>query len=281
HGERLELTIRPDDGFRIATVSGCGGLLAGETYTTGPITTSCTVTAAFARKTYTITAHAGAGGSDEPGSAEVGHGQRAAFDVLPDAGYRIAAVSGCAGDLVDRTYTTGPITAACSVTAAFEPDLVAPERFTAEPGDQQVTLNWDPVEMAEVYDVYRALEPFDPENYSVYEGGTLTLDVPAAPHVVTDLVNDTEYFFSVRARTGSVLGPPSALISATPHAMCFALPSDDPDVCSGNGVCIAEDTCQCEGLYTGRRCDQELVFAVGGGGSTLGLRVYRSICRAC
>lgn len=281
HGERLELTIRPDDGFRIATVSGCGGLLAGETYTTGPITTSCTVTAAFARKTYTITAHAGAGGSIEPGSAEVDHGQRAAFDVLPDAGYRIAAVSGCAGELVDRTYTTEPITAACSVTAAFEPDLAAPERFTAEPGDQQVTLNWDPVEMAEVYDVYRALEPFDPENYSVYEGGTLTLNVPAAPHVVTDLVNDTEYFFSVRARTGSVLGPPSALISATPHAMCFALPSDDPDVCSGNGVCIAEDTCQCEGLYTGRRCDQELVFAVGGGGSTLGLRVYRSICRAC
>src|SRR5690606_15154845 len=90
HGERLELTIRPDDGFRIATVSGCGGLLAGETYTTGPITTSCTVTAAFARKTYTITAHAGAGGSIEPGSAEVDHGQRAAFDVLPDAGYRIA-----------------------------------------------------------------------------------------------------------------------------------------------------------------------------------------------
>src|SRR5690606_16027636 len=27
HGDSLELTIRPDDGFRIATVSGCGGLL--------------------------------------------------------------------------------------------------------------------------------------------------------------------------------------------------------------------------------------------------------------
>lgn len=41
------LGILPDDGYRIESVSGCGGSLLGYTYTTAPVTSDCTVTATF------------------------------------------------------------------------------------------------------------------------------------------------------------------------------------------------------------------------------------------
>lgn len=263
HGESAQLTISPDDGYRIDTVSGCGGNLAGETYTTGAITANCTVNATFARRTYMVTTHAGAGGSIAPNSAEVEHGKQVTFNVIADAGHRIAKVSGCAGNLADGTYTTGAITADCSLTATFERSLTAPGNFAAEPGDRRITLRWDPVEGAEDYDVYHAREAFDPENYSVYEGGTLTPGVASAPHAVTDLMSNTEYFFSVRARAGATRGPLSALLSAKTFPMCFGLSSDSPGVCSGNGTCVAQDTCKCDGIYSGRRCDQEMIFDYG------------------
>jgi hypothetical protein len=41
------------------------------------------------------------------------------FTVTPNAGYQISSVTGCGGTLVDTTYTTGPITGNCTVTASF------------------------------------------------------------------------------------------------------------------------------------------------------------------
>ncbi len=40
-------TISPNSGYEINTVTGCGGSLAGSIYTTGPVTSACTVTASF------------------------------------------------------------------------------------------------------------------------------------------------------------------------------------------------------------------------------------------
>lgn len=48
----------------------------------------------------------------------------AAFAVQPMAGYHTASVTGCGGALSGSTYTTGPITANCSVTATFEADTI-------------------------------------------------------------------------------------------------------------------------------------------------------------
>lgn len=47
HGQSIAFTVTPDVG-QIATVSGCGGTLAGTLYTTGPITSNCSVIANFA-----------------------------------------------------------------------------------------------------------------------------------------------------------------------------------------------------------------------------------------
>lgn len=47
------------------------------------------------------------------------HGTTFSFTVTPDAGYFILDVRGCKGTLAGSTYTTGAITADCTVTASF------------------------------------------------------------------------------------------------------------------------------------------------------------------
>jgi glucose/arabinose dehydrogenase len=46
-GETTEFTITPDTGYLIDTVTGCGGTLVDDTYTTAPVTADCTVEASF------------------------------------------------------------------------------------------------------------------------------------------------------------------------------------------------------------------------------------------
>jgi hypothetical protein len=61
-GASTSFTVRPDSGYRITEVSGCGGSLSGTTYTTGLITGICTVSARFERETYTVTLNTAGGG---------------------------------------------------------------------------------------------------------------------------------------------------------------------------------------------------------------------------
>jgi hypothetical protein len=119
HGAATSFTVTPEAGYSIASVTGCNGSLSGNTYTTGAITSACSVQASFSQNNYTVTATAGAGGSISPGSATVSHGATTSFTVTPQASFSIASVTGCNGSLSGNTYTTGAITAACSVTASF------------------------------------------------------------------------------------------------------------------------------------------------------------------
>lgn len=108
-----------------ASVSGCGGSLAGTTYTTGAITADCAITALFTPITYPVTATVvGANGTIAPASRTVNHGDTTTFTLNPAAGYH-ASVSGCGGSLAGTTYTTGAITAACTVSASFIAELPA------------------------------------------------------------------------------------------------------------------------------------------------------------
>jgi len=124
-GKTQTFTLVPDAGYQTASASGCGGAWAGgNTYTTGPVTADCTVTATFAQQiaqTYTITASAGVGGTINPsGAVTVNAGAIRSFTVTPKLGYSIASVGGtCGGALSGNTYTTHAITANCTVTASF------------------------------------------------------------------------------------------------------------------------------------------------------------------
>lgn len=136
-GGTTTVTVTPDAGFSIVSVSGCGGSLSGNAYTTGAITADCTVSATFsvvAPVTHSVTATAGSGGSISPGSATVLDGGTASFAVTPDAGFLIAGVSGCGGSLSGNTYTTGVITADCTVSATFSVTPPVTHTVTATAG---------------------------------------------------------------------------------------------------------------------------------------------------
>jgi len=83
----------------LALISGCGG--GG-----GP-------------KSYTVTATAGSGGAVSPASATVTEGTTTSISITLNEGYEIAEVTGCGGTLTGTTYTTGPVSAACSINATF------------------------------------------------------------------------------------------------------------------------------------------------------------------
>jgi FtsP/CotA-like multicopper oxidase with cupredoxin domain len=48
NGATASFTVTPDLYYHVASVTGCGGILSGSTYTTAPITATCVVTATFA-----------------------------------------------------------------------------------------------------------------------------------------------------------------------------------------------------------------------------------------
>src|SRR5690606_41203759 len=63
HGETTTFTLSPQVGYRIAAVSGCGGALAGDIFTTGAISGACVVQATFESSLITTTAIPVVGGS--------------------------------------------------------------------------------------------------------------------------------------------------------------------------------------------------------------------------
>jgi outer membrane protein assembly factor BamB len=122
-GESVAFTLTPDPGHALASVTGCGGTLDGDTYTTAPVTADCTVSATFEAAVFTVTPMAGPGGSIDPDTPQdVTGGSTTSFTLHPDTGDIIASVTGCGGSLAGDIYTTGPIEADCTVSASFALD---------------------------------------------------------------------------------------------------------------------------------------------------------------
>jgi hypothetical protein len=117
-------TIIPDAGYDIASVTGCGGTLTGDYYTTAPITADCTLSATFEvnTNTHTVTPSlSSTGGSISPAtSLTVNHRETVFFTITPEAGFYIYSVTGCDGYMFNaNTYKTALVTADCTVTATF------------------------------------------------------------------------------------------------------------------------------------------------------------------
>ncbi len=93
-GGTTSFTVAPDPGYRVTSVSGCGGTWSGANpFVTGTITANCAVTAAFSLNSYTVTATAGGGGSISPaGSLTVNSGANQPYSITPNTGYHILDV---------------------------------------------------------------------------------------------------------------------------------------------------------------------------------------------
>ena len=116
-------TVTPSSGYGISTVSGCGGSLAGSTYTTGAVTTNCTVSASFSLlppSTYPIHIAASAGGSVVCSPNPVPHGSNATCTATAHTGYRFTGWGGsCSGSASPCTLTN--VTAPTNVSVQFAP----------------------------------------------------------------------------------------------------------------------------------------------------------------
>ena len=121
-GQTTTFTVSATSGYKIQSVTGCSGTLAGSTYTTGPIITNCTVNASFTSIAYTVTASAGLGGTITPPSVTVDADQTTSFNVISNTGYATQDVAGCGGALSGNSYTTGKISGNCTITATFAPE---------------------------------------------------------------------------------------------------------------------------------------------------------------
>lgn len=67
-------------------------------------------------QSYTVSGNAGNGGSISPTTQSVNHGATTNLSVIADSDYFTSGVSGCNGTLSGNTYTTGAISANCTVT---------------------------------------------------------------------------------------------------------------------------------------------------------------------
>ena len=151
-GNTTTLSVNPNSGYTINSVTGCNGYLNGNTYYTGAITSSCTVYASFNQtqpQTYTVTGNAGTGGNISPTSQQVTSGNTTTLSVNPNSGYTVGNVTGCNGSLSGNTYYTGAITSSCTVYAYFS--AVQGQNpyvdLTASPSNidsgERSTLSWE------------------------------------------------------------------------------------------------------------------------------------------
>jgi len=66
-----------------------------------------------------ITVSSGTGGNISPASRSINSEAITTFTITPNTDYNINYVSGCGGSLSGSTYTTGIITADCTIKADF------------------------------------------------------------------------------------------------------------------------------------------------------------------
>lgn len=115
-------TITPDpDYIPNSTVTGdCpAGTWNNNIYTTGAITTGCTVNFTTS-PVVTVTPSAGLNGTISPDTAQdVAQGSTPEFTVTPDTGYAAYVGGSCGGTLIGNIFTTEAVTADCSVEAIF------------------------------------------------------------------------------------------------------------------------------------------------------------------
>lgn len=145
-GGSATFKITPDNGFEIQSVEGCGGILNGFDYLTGPVNTSCSVSAKFKVKVFEVTSSATPGGTIEPKVISVDAGKTTTFKVTPNPGFEILTVEGCDGILTGFNYLTSPVNGHCSIKASFKQkpfqiSTLVKGKGSVTPATQYVSLN--------------------------------------------------------------------------------------------------------------------------------------------
>jgi len=241
-------TITPNSGYTISSVTGCGGSLSGNTFTTAPASASCTVTATFASTMsgYTVTASAGTGGGISPsGAVSVNSGSSQAFTLTPNSGYSISSVGGtCGGTLNGNTYTTNAITANCTVTAAFASQPTYIVTASAGTGGSispsgYLTVNSGAAQTFTVTpNSGYSISSMGGTCGGTLSGNTYTTKAITAGCTVTAAFAQTTYTVTASAGTGGNIGPSGAVSVTGGSSRTFTVtPNSGYSISSVGGTC--------------------------------------------
>ena len=124
YGGSQSFTITPGEGYEIQSVMVDGqNVGAVSSYTFDNVQRDHNISAVFVKKTYTIIASAGTGGSISPsGTIQVTHGESRSFSFIPDWGYKVKSVI---VDGVDKGavggYSFSYINGNHTISVTFEP----------------------------------------------------------------------------------------------------------------------------------------------------------------
>ncbi|MBF0559190.1 MAG: C10 family peptidase [Nitrospirae bacterium] len=120
----FSISVTPNSGYYIVSVSGCGNSLgssnSAELFVTAPVTSNCTISAQFA-PLYTITASAGTGGNiSSSGLTRVRSGGSQSYTITPASGYTASVVvDGKSVTLGNNTYTFSNVPGNHTIVASF------------------------------------------------------------------------------------------------------------------------------------------------------------------
>ena len=174
HGDTLQFTITPADGYHIDSVGGtCTGTLNGNIYTTNAITSDCTVVANFAVDTFSVNTSVTGNGSLTCDSPVNYHGS-STCTISPDDGYHLASLTDngvdVTGSVSNGQYAISNVTEDHNIVATFEinnnpptpPKLIYPTNGEiVDPAS--VTFRWeassDPDGDAVDYELYYCEDP--------------------------------------------------------------------------------------------------------------------------
>lgn len=168
---------------------------------------------------YTVYPSAGPNGSISPAVPQtVYYGSTTSFTVSPDYGYHIASVTGCNGTLNENTYTTGAVTANCTVSATFAINyytitatagsggIITPTSASVRHGDSQIFM----------ITPNTGYHTVDVKVDGISQGPILsyTFTAVSAPHTI-EAVFSNKYSITVRNRSfagsGTVTSSPGGL----------------------------------------------------------------------
>ena len=181
-GATTSFTLTPDSGYAIGSVSGCGGSLSGNVYTTGAIYSPCSISVAFQRYQWTESTSESA----------------VTFSGLP-SGYTY----GCS---TVATNLAGSSLASDTVSFTLVPPSTpsVPLNVRADSGDGEIYLYFTAGDDGGSPITQFTATCTDGTNSFVASSGS-------SPIIVTGLTNDTPYTCRVTATNGVGTSPATAL----------------------------------------------------------------------
>ena len=225
HGGTQAFAVTPAAGYLLSFGGTCpAGTFDGTTYTTGVVTSACTVHFGSTLSTSHVTSSGDAHTSASPNTTQtVNYGAAQAFTLTTDAGYSVNVGGTCAaGSRAGNLYTTGAVTADCTVT--FTSTLMT-SSVTAT-GDAHVAISPNTVQTVN-YGATRAYTLTISTGYDVTVGGTCPAGALVGNAYTTGAVttNCTVIFNSaVKQLTVTPTGDSHVIIApSTPQTVNYAV----------------------------------------------------------